>query len=74
VIELRSSSDRLTDLFEKMLEYMENGASLGWLIDPYKRRIYIYQPDRELLILENPETISAEPLLPGFTLNVTELW
>ena len=74
VIELRSSSDRLTDLCDKMLEYMENGAFLGWLIDPYKRRVYIYQPEREFLILENPETISGEPLLPGFTLHVTELW
>jgi Uma2 family endonuclease len=74
VIELRSPTDRLADLCDKMLEYMENGASLGWLIDPYERRVYIYQPDREPLILENPETISGEPLLPGFTLNVTELW
>jgi Uma2 family endonuclease len=74
VVELRSSSDRLADVRDKMLEYMENGASLGWLIDPYKRRVYIYQPDREVLILENPETVSGEPLLPGFTLNLTELW
>ena len=74
VVELRSSSDRLADVRDKMLEYMENGASLGWLIDPYTRLVYIYRRDRELLILENPETVSGEPLLPSFTLNLTELW
>ena len=74
VVELRSPSDRVTPLRAKMVEYMENGASLGWLIDPFKRRVYVYQTDRDLVILENPETVSAEPLLPGFTLKVTELW
>ena len=74
VVELRSRSDSLTQVRAKMVEYLENGASLGWLIDPFKRQVYIYQPDRELVILENPETVSGDPLLPGFTLNVTELW
>jgi Uma2 family endonuclease len=74
VVELRSPSDRLTQLRNKMLEYIENGASLGWLIDPLEFRVYVYRPDHELVILENPETVSGEPVLPGFTLNVTELW
>ena len=74
VVELRSPSDRLTQVREKMEEYLENGASLGWLIDPFERRVYVYQPDHEPVILENPETVSGEPLLPGFTLNLTELW
>ncbi len=74
VIELRSRTDRLPALLRKMEEYIDNGASLGWLIDPYERRVYIYEPDHELLILENPETVSGDPLLPGFTLNVSKLW
>jgi Uma2 family endonuclease len=74
VIELRSFTDRLTDLSDKMLEYMETGASLGWLIDPYERRVYVYRPNEEVIVLENPESVSGEPLLPGFTLDVTELW
>jgi Uma2 family endonuclease len=74
VIELRSRTDRLPPLRNKMVEYMENGASLGWLIDPFERRVYVYQPHQDPAILENPETVSGEPLLPGFTLNVTELW
>jgi Uma2 family endonuclease len=74
VVELRSPSDRLPPLRAKMVEYMENGASLGWLIDPFERRVYVYRPDQEVVILENPETVSGDPLLPGFTLDLTELW
>jgi len=57
-----------------MVEYLENGASLGWLIDPFERRVYVYQRDQEPVILENPETVSGDPVLPGFTLDLTELW
>ena len=74
VVELRSETDRLTVLFNKMTEYLENGASLGWLIDPTTRRIYVYQPGEEVVVLDNPETVSGDPLLPGFNLNLTELW
>jgi Uma2 family endonuclease len=74
VVELRSHSDRLTPLRNKMLEWIENGVSLGWLIDPFKRKVYVYRPNEELVILDNPETVSGDPLLPGFTLNLTELW
>jgi Uma2 family endonuclease len=74
VVELRSRTNRVSQLREKMLEYIENGASLGWLIDPLERRVYVYRPDHELVILENPKTVSGDPLLPGFMLNVTELW
>jgi Uma2 family endonuclease len=74
VIELRSPTDRLTQLCDKMLEYIANGASLGWLIDPSKRRVYVYRPDQELVILENPEIVCGDPLLPGFKLKTVELW
>jgi Uma2 family endonuclease len=74
VVELRSPSDRLSEVRAKMDEYMENGASLGWLIDPFEFRVYVYRPEHEVVILENPDTVSGEPLLPGFTLNLTELW
>jgi Uma2 family endonuclease len=56
-----------------MLEYMENGASLGWLVDPSQRRVYVYTADRELVILEDPEVVSGDPLLPGFNLNMARL-
>jgi len=74
VVELRSPTDRLPTLCDKMLEYLENGALLGWLIDPFEFRVYVFRPDHELVILENPDTVSADPLLPGFTLNVMKLW
>ena len=74
VVELRSKTDRLPVLFNKMTEYIENGASLGWLIDPSKRRIYVYRPNEEVVVLDNPATVSGEPLLPGFTLETGELW
>jgi len=74
VVELRSASDRLGVLINKMSEYIENGASLGWLIDPSKRQVYVYRPDREVVLLNNPETVSGEPLLPGFKLNLNKLW
>ncbi|HEY4423191.1 MAG TPA: Uma2 family endonuclease [Pyrinomonadaceae bacterium] len=73
-VELRSPSDTFTELNFKMLEYLENGMSLGWLIDPFKRKVYVYEPNQEVVILDNPETVSADPLLPGFTLDLTDIW
>jgi Uma2 family endonuclease len=74
VIELRSSSDRLKELQEKMQEYIDNGASLGWLIDRKNRKVYIYRPHQQLEILDNPETVSGNPELPGFVLKMTKIW
>ena len=74
VVELRSRTDRLPVLFRKMEEYIANGVSLGWLIDPSTRRVYIYRPNEEVVVLENPESVSGEPLLPGFCLKTAELW
>ena len=74
VVELRSPSDRLATLRSKMLEYTANGASMGWLIDPFKQRVYVYRPGEELVILENPEIVSGDPLLQGFQLKTDGLW
>lgn len=74
VVELRSETDSLAKLKSKMLEYIENGASLGWLIDATKRRVYVYRPNAEVVTLENTTEISGEPLLPGFTLNLKGIW
>ena len=73
VIELRSTSDSLTKLKAKMTEYMENGASLGWLIDPSKGKVYIYRQNRDVEILEKPKTLSGENLLQGFKLDLSEI-
>lgn len=74
VIELRSESDSLTKLKEKMQEYIENGVSLGWLIDAGEHKIYVYRPEREVETLDNPAEISGEPVLKGFVLNLKEIW
>jgi Uma2 family endonuclease len=74
VIELRSKSDNLRKLQNKMLEYIENGVRLGWLIDPYERRVHIYRPDRPVQVLDNPQQVSGEDVLPGFELDLTEIW
>jgi Uma2 family endonuclease len=74
VIELRSRSDNLPPLEDKMLEYIANGARMAWLIDPLRKRVYIYRPNRNADILEDPETVSGDPELPGFKLDVRELW
>ena len=68
--EIMSETDRLPPLQRKMERYMANGAQLGWLIDPYRRRVYVYRPGAEVELLEDPETISGEPVLPGFVFEV----
>ncbi|MEB3190739.1 MAG: Uma2 family endonuclease [Snowella sp.] len=74
IIELRSASDRLNDLQEKMLEYLSNGILLGWLIDRQNRRVYIYRPHQDIEILDNPETVKGDPELPGFVLQMAKIW
>ncbi len=74
VVELRSRTDRLADLQEKMQEYLDNGARLGWLLNPIDTRVYIYRPGQPIEMLENPNTLSGDPVLPGFVLPVRELW
>jgi len=74
VIELRSPTDRVSDLQEKMQEYIDNGARLGWLIDPLDKRVYVYRPSQPVESLDNPTSLSGDPVLPGFVLQVWELW
>jgi Uma2 family endonuclease len=74
VIELRSASDTLISLQTKMQEYIDNGASLGWLIDRKNRQVYIYRPDRSTEVLEQPELVTGDPELPGFELQMAKIW
>jgi Uma2 family endonuclease len=75
VVELRSGSDNLKPLQEKMAEYMrEPGVQLGWLIDRKNRKVYIYRPAEETQCLDNPATVSGDPILPGFVLDMGEVW
>lgn len=81
VIELRSEacrrlspSDNMEPLREKMREYMQNQARLGWLIDQKNRKVEIYRQDRDVEVLDNPSTLSGEDVLPGFVLDLNEVW
>lgn len=74
VVEIRSESDPIGPLKEKMEEYMANGAQLGWLLDPTEKKIYIYRPHTEVLRLDDPDTVSGDPVLPGYVLNLRRLW
>ena len=74
VVELRSRTDALETLQEKMQEYIANGAQLGWLIDPREKKVYIYRPSAEVCCLENPDTLSGDPVLPSFVLDLRTIW
>ncbi len=74
VVELRSRTDSLKTLQRKMDEYIANGAQLGWLLDPFEKKVYVYRPDSTVEVLTDPRSVSGEPLLPGFTLDVQTIW
>ena len=74
VLELRSTSDRLPKLQAKMAEYIKNGARLGWLIDPLEKQVFVYRPDASVEHLLNPATLSGDPVLAGFTLDLARVW
>jgi len=74
VIELRSETDRLIDLQNKLEEYLANGARLGWIIDPFSNIVHIYRPGHAAEVLVNPASVSGDPELPGFVLDLKEVF
>ena len=73
VVELRSPSDSLEKVRSKMQEYMENGAILGWLINPKNKQVEVYRLNQDVEILENPTTLLGENVLPGFVLSLKQI-
>ncbi len=74
VLELLSETDRLPALQAKMAEYIDNGAQLGWLIDPLERQVFIYRPGQPVEHFMNPATLSGDLVLAGFTLDLARVW
>ncbi len=74
VVELRSSSDSLKKLREKMQEYIDNGVRLGWLIDTTNKQVEIYRLGQDVEVLQSPTTLSGEAVLPGFVLDLNKVW
>ena len=73
-IELRSASDTLDAAQAKMREYLDNGLRLGWLIDPFARRVYVYRPGADVDVLDDPDGVDGAPVLPGFRLDLSRIW
>lgn len=74
VAELRSKDDSLAELKEKMEEYLDNGARLGWLIDPKSKSVYVWRPGQPVEYLKKAHSVSGDPELPGFALDLQEIW
>lgn len=74
IIELRSATDSLHAAQDKMAEWIANGVQLGWLLDPTERSVHVYRPGHPPEKLQNSATISAEPVLPGFVLDLAAIW
>ena len=74
VIELLSPSDRLEKIQEKMREYIENGTSLGWLINRKNQQVEIYRQGKEVEVLYSPHSLSGENVLSGFILALQPIW
>lgn len=74
VIELCSPTDSVAEVQQKMEEYRANGARLGWLLDPDRRRVAVYYADGRVEWLERPISIAGDPVLPGFVLSLAAIW
>lgn len=74
LIELRSATDKLASLRQKMAEYRDCGVRLGWLIDPQEKQVEIYRAGVETECLKNPKQLSGEGVLPGFVLMLADIW
>ena len=73
-MELLSLGDTLGSAQAKMSEYLDNGLRLGWLIDPFARRVHVYRPGLDTEVLDDPEGVDGDPVLPGFNLDLTVVW
>lgn len=74
VIELRSKSDAIAPLQQKMQEYLSNGLRLGWLINPQNRQVEVYTANQSKRVIDCPQQIDGADILPGFVLNLSFLW
>ena len=74
MIELRSPTDPLDALKNKMNEYTRAGVQLGWLIDPETETVSIYQPDTRVATLDRPDTVTADEVVDGFVLPMARVW
>ncbi|MBM3737878.1 MAG: Uma2 family endonuclease [Acidobacteria bacterium] len=74
VVEIRSTTDRVSILHQKMLEWMDNGALLGWLVDPLEHTVTIYRPGQQPELLREPQSLPGEGPVAGFVLDLAPIW
>ena len=74
VLELRSATDSLSMLRQKMDEYIASGAQLGLLLDPKPKQVHVYRANQPVDCLDDPQTVSGDPVLPGFVLELKDIW
>jgi len=74
VVEIKSPTDSMRVLQAKMREYIANETRLGWLIDSQERTVSVYRPHAAVRHVSSPATLSADPVLPGFTLDLQRIW
>lgn len=74
VLELRSPSDSLRAVKQKMEDYMQNGARLGWLLDAPRKQVHVYRPNQPPQVLEDPAKLSGGSVLKGFVLVLDQVW
>ncbi len=74
VVELRPKTDRIEELQKKMQKYLDNGLRLGWLINPQQTQVEVYRQNQEVEVLDFPVSLSGEDILPGFVLDMRQVW
>jgi len=74
VVEVRSLSDDLDQLRAKMDLWLRNGVRLGWLVDPFDQRIWVYRPGAEPVLLERPTKMADDEVLPGLVVDLKRIW
>ncbi len=74
VIELMSPTDDLTELQQKMMEYIDCGVKLGWLICPDEKQVEVYRNGQDKEVLDNPQSLCGENILPGLTVDLSEIF
>lgn len=74
VVELRSATDSLSTLQEKMKHYIANGVRLGVMINPKQKTIELYRPDAEVEVLNSPKKVDLDEIMPAFKLDISEIW
>ena len=74
IVEVRSPRQTIPQQLEKMVEWIEGGVRLGWLIDPFDRKVWIYRANGEVEELDDPTELSGEDVCSGLVIDMSRVW